>query len=181
MFFITVLKICQMYSFLINPLKFKNICKNLSIYPWLKAIFRNLLHCGCFPGNFPRYLREAVPSESYTSRWLLWIEPCTVVSFHYCTDLFLCSEELGYYCSIPLYNGMQKLFKIDHLPYSSDRKLCCSPFFLKNCEILEKICTKICETVSKEEATVRRWETLWYWVTHGETERVEKSKIAWCT
>ena len=181
MFFITVLKISQMYSFSIYPWNFKNICKNLSIYPWAKAIFRKLLPCGCFSGNFPQYLRADLPSESYTSRWLLWIGLYTVISFHYRTDFFLCSEEQGYYCSILLYNRMQRLFKIDHLPYSSDRNLCCSPLFLKICEILEKICTKICETVSKEEATVRRWETLWYWVTHGETERVEKSKIAWCT
>ena len=67
---------------------------------------------------------------------------------------------------------------IDHLPYSSHRKLYCSPLFLKNCEILEKIGTKICETVSKEEATVRRWETLWNWVTYGETVRVETSQFA---
>ena len=25
---------------------------SFSIYPWLKAIFRKLLRCGCFPGNF---------------------------------------------------------------------------------------------------------------------------------
>ena len=74
MFFITVLRICQMYSFLIYLWKFKNICKNLSIYPWLKVIFRKLLRCGCFPGNFPQYLRAALPSKSYTSRWLLWIK-----------------------------------------------------------------------------------------------------------
>ena len=90
----------------------------------------------------------------------------------------LCSEEQGDYCSILLYNGMQKLFKIDHLPYSSHRKLCCSPLFHTNCEILEKIRSKICETVSKEETTVRRWETLWNWLTHGETVRVETSKFA---
>ena len=163
MFFRTVLKICQMYSFSIYPWKFKNICKNLSIYPWLKAIFSKLLRCGDFPGNLLQYLRAAVPLESYTSRWLLWIELYTAILFHYCSEFFLCSEEQGDYCSIFLYNGMQKLFKIDHLTYSSDRKLCCSPLHLKNCEILENICTNICEVVSKEEATVRRWETLWNW------------------
>ena len=144
MFFITVLKICQMYSFLIYPWKFKNICKSLSIYQRLKAIFRKLLRCGCFPGNFPQYLRAALPLESYTSRWLLWIELYKVISFRYCTDFFLCSEEQGDYCSIFLYNGMQKLFRIDYLPCSSNRKLWCSPLLLKSCEILEKIRTKIC-------------------------------------
>ena len=74
MFFITVLKICQMYSFSIYSWNFKNTWKNLSIYPWLKAIFSKLLLYGCFPGNLPQCLRAAVPSESYTSRWLLWIE-----------------------------------------------------------------------------------------------------------
>ena len=141
-FFRTVLKIYQMYRFSIYLWKFRNTCKNLSIYPWLKAIFRKLLRCGCFPGNFPQYLRAALPSESYTSRWLLWIELYTVISFHYCTDFFLCSEEQGDYCSILFYNGMQKLFKIDHLPYSSNRKLCCSLLFLKTCEIFEKIHAK---------------------------------------
>ena len=102
MFFITVLKICQMYSFLIYPWKFKHIFKNLSFYPWLKAIFRKLLRCGCFPGNFPQYLRAALPSESYTSRWLLSIELCKVISFHYCSDFFLGSEEQGDYWSIIL-------------------------------------------------------------------------------
>ena len=176
MFFMTVLKICQMYSFSIYPGKFKIICKNLSIYPWLKAFFRKLLRFGCFSGNFPQYLRACLTSESYTSRWLRWIELYAVVSYHYCTDFFLCSEEQGDYCSILLYDGMQKLFKIDHQPYSSNRKLCCSPLFFKNCEILEKIRTKICETVSKEETTVRWWETLWNWMTHGETVRVETSE-----
>ena len=170
-----------MYSLSIYPWKFKNICKNLSIYPWLKAIFRKLLRCGCFPGNFPQYLRAALPLESYTSRWLLWIECYTVISFHYCTDLFLCSEEQVDYCSILLYNGMQKLFKIDHLPYSSDRKLCCSPLFFKNCEILEIIRTKLCNTVSKEEATVRRWETVWNWMIHVETVRVQTLQFTWLT
>ena len=132
MFFISTLKICQMYSFSIYAWKFKNICKNLWIYPWLKAIFRKSLRCGFFPGNFSQYLTTALPSKSYTLRWLLWIELYTVISFHYCTDFFLCSEEQGDYYSILLYNGMQKLFKIDHLPYSSDRKLCCSSLFLKN-------------------------------------------------
>ena len=144
----------------------------MSIYPWLKAIFRKLQRCGCFLGKFLQYLWATLPSESYTSRCLLWIVLYTIISFHYCTDFFLCSEEQGDY-SILLYNGMQKLFKIDHLPYSSHRKLYFSPSFLKNCEILEKIGRKICETVSKEEATVRWWETLWNWVTHGETVRVE--------
>ena len=91
---------------------------------------------------------------------------------------FLLFRRTGDYCSVLLYNGMQKLFKIDHPSYSSQRKLCCSPLFLKNCEILEKICTKICETVSKEEATVRLCETLRNWVTHGETVRVETSQFA---
>ena len=181
MFSITVLKICQMYSFFIYQWKFKNICNNLSIYPWLKAIFRMLLHCGCFPGNFPQYLRAALPSETYTSRWLFWIKLYTVISFHYCTDFFLCLEEQGGYFSILLYNGTQKLFKIDHLPHSSHRKLCCSPLCLKNCEILEKFRTKLCETISKEEATVRRWETLWNWVTHGKTVRVETSQFVFFT
>ena len=158
-----------MYTYSIYPWNFKNICKNLSSNTCLKAIFSNLLRGGCFPGNYPQYLMKAVNSESYTSRCLLWIKLYTAISFHYYTDFFSCSEEQGDYCSILLYNGMQKLFKIDCLPYSSDRKLCCSPLFLKNCEILEKIRTKICETVSREEATVRWWETLWYWVTHGET------------
>ena len=141
MFFISTLKICQMYSFSIYAWKFKNICKNLWIYPSLKAIFRKSLRCGFFPGNFSQYLTTALPSKSYTLRWLLWIELYTVISFHYCTDFFLCSEEQGGY-SILLYNGMQKLFKMDHLPYSSDRKLCCSLLFLKNCEILERIRAK---------------------------------------
>ena len=168
-----------MYGFLIYPWKFKYICRNLSFYPWLKTIFRKLLCCGCFPGNFPQYLRAVLPSESYTSRWQLWIELYTLVLFHYCTDIFLCSEEQRDYCSILLYNGMQKLFKIDHLSNSFHRKLCCSSLFLKNCKILEKICTKICETVSKEEDTVRRWETLpWNWVTYVETVRVEASQFA---
>ena len=173
MFFITVLKIFEMYGFSIYPWKFKN----LSIYPWLKAIFRKLLHCKCFPGNFPQYLSEVPPSESYTSRWLLWIKLYTINSFHYCTDFFLCSDKQGDYSNILLYNGMQKLFETDHLPYSSNRKLYCSPLFLKNCEILEKTRSKTCETVSKEAAIVRRWETLWNWVTHGETVRVETSKF----
>ena len=117
-------------------------------------------------------------SENYTWRWLIWIELYTVTSFHYCTDFFLCLEELGDYYSILLYNGMQKLFKIDPLPYSSNRKLCCSPLFLKTFENLQKIRANICETVSKEEATVRQWETLWNWVTHGETVRVETLELA---
>ena len=50
-------------------------------------------------------------------------------------------------------------------------------FVLKNCEILEKIRTKNCETVSKEEATVRWWETLWNWVTHSKTVRVKTSQF----
>ena len=112
MFFITVSKICPMYSFLIYPLKFENICKKLSIYPWLKAIFRKLLRCGCFPGNFPQYMRATLPSESYTSRWLLWMELYTVILFHYYPDFFLCSEEQWDYGSILLYNGMQKLLII---------------------------------------------------------------------
>ena len=142
-----------------------------------KAIFRKLLHCGCFPGNFLQHLRVALLSESYTWRWLIWIELYKVTSFHYCTDFFFSSEEQGDYYSILLYNGMQKLFKIDPLPYSSNRKLCCSPLFLKTCEILLKNRTNICETVSKEEGTVRQWETLWNWVTHGETVRVETLKL----
>ena len=85
------------------------------------------------------------------------------------------------YCSILLYNGTQKLFKIDHLPHSSHRKLCWSPLCLKNCEILEKFRTKLRETISKEEATVRRWETLWNWVTHGKTVRVETSQFVFFT
>ena len=64
MFFITVLKICQMYSFSIYPWNFKNICENLSIYPWIKAIFSKLLRCGCFPGNLPQYLRAAIPRKA---------------------------------------------------------------------------------------------------------------------
>ena len=58
--FTTVLKICQMYSLSIYLWKFQNICKNLSIYPWLKAIFRKLLCSGCFPENFLQYLRAAL-------------------------------------------------------------------------------------------------------------------------
>ena len=137
MYFITVLKISQMYSFSIYPWKFKNICKNLSIYPWLKAIFRKLLRCGCFSGNFPQYLRAALPSESYTSRWLLWIELYTVISFHYCTNIFLGSEEQGDYCSILLYNRMHKLFKIDDYPILPTGNYAAHlPLVLKNCEIL---------------------------------------------
>ena len=64
------------------------------------------------------------------------------------------------------------------LEYYSDRKFCCSPLFLKNCEILEKFRTKICETVSKEETTVRHWKALWSWVTHSETVSIEISKFA---
>ena len=126
-----------MYSFSIYPWKFKNICKNLSIYPRLKAIFRKLLRCGCFPGNFPQYLRAALPSESCTSSRLLWIELCTVISFHYYTDFFLCSEEQRDYYSSLFDSGMQKLFKIDRLPFSSDRKLCCSPLFLPNWDFIK--------------------------------------------
>ena len=62
-----------------------------------------------------------------------------------------------------------------YLPYLSDRELCCSPLFLKNCVILEKIRTKIDETVRTDEATVSQRETLWNWVTHSETVRVEMS------
>ena len=170
MFFTTVLKLCQMYSFSNYPWKFRNICEKLSIFPWLKTVFRKLLRCRCFAWNFPQYLKGALSLESYTSRWL------HSYSFHYCTGFFLCSAEQNYYSSL-LNNGMQKLSKIDHPPYSSNRKLCYSPLFLKNCEILEKICTKTCETVSKEEAAARQLETLWNWVTHGETVTVEISKF----
>ena len=135
----------------------------MSIYPWLKAIFRKLQRCGCFPGNFSW---AALPSESYTWSRLLWIELCTVILFHCYTDFFLCSLEQRDYYSSRLYSGMQKLFRIDRLPFSSDGKLCCSPLFLTNCEILEKIPTKICETLSKEEATVGQRTALWNWVTH---------------
>ena len=62
-----------------------------------------------------------------------------------------------------------------YLPYLSDRELYCSPLFLKNCVIFEKIRTKICETVRTDEATVSQRETLWNWVTHSETVRVEMS------
>ena len=127
-----------MYSFSNYPWKFRNICEKLSIFPWLKTIFRKLLRCRCFAWNFPQYLKGALSLESYTSRWL------HSYSFRYCTDFFLCSGEQNYYSSL-LYNGMQKLSKIDHPTYSSNRKLCYSPLFLKN-EILEKIRTKTCET-----------------------------------
>ena len=81
-----------------------------------KSYFQKLLRYGYFPGKFPQYLWAALPMESYTSKWLLWIELYTVILFHYCTDFFLCSEEHGNSCNILLYNGMQKLFKIDNLP-----------------------------------------------------------------
>ena len=153
MFFITILKLCQMFSF--------------SIYPWLKAIFRKLLRCGCFPGNFLYYLRTALPSEIYTSRWLLLIELFTVISFYYCNDFFLCSEKQGIFTGESyLQKLLQKLFKVDHLPYSSYMKLCCSLLFLNNCE-----------TVRKQEATVRQWGPLWKWVTKSQTVRVEVLKL----
>ena len=73
------------------------------------------------------------------------------------------------------YSSLQwnaKLFKIDHLPYSSHRKLCCSPFFLKNCEILEKICKKFVKLWAKKKLLwggENRCEIEW----HVETVKVE--------
>ena len=92
-------------------LKFVNLSMSKSHFQNVAALWR----CGCFSGNFLQYLRAALPSESYASTRLLWIELYTVISFHYCTDLFLCSKEQRDYCSIFLYSGTQKLFKIDHL------------------------------------------------------------------
>ena len=133
MCFITVFIICQIYnSQFIHENSKIQFCKYLPIYSWLKAILRKLLCCGCFPGNFPQYLRSALPSESYTSRWLLWIELSTIKIIGQ-----------GHYCIIPLYNGMEKLFKIDHLPYSSERKLCYSRLFLKKWDFRKKLQQKI--------------------------------------
>lgn len=42
------------------------------------------------------------------------------------------------------------IYLIDHLLYSSDRKLCCSPLVIESRDILEKIRTKLCETMRKE-------------------------------
>ena len=120
-----------MCSFSIYPSKFKNICKNFR--KPLKAIFRKLLRCGCFPGNFPQYLRAALPWENYTWWQGSYSESSFTQSFRFITALiFSCVQRNGDYYSRLLCNGLQKLFKIDHLPYSSDRKLCCSPFFLKS-------------------------------------------------
>ena len=50
-----------------------------------KSHFQKVVALWMFSWEFPLYLRAALPSESYTSRWLLWIELYTVISFHYCT------------------------------------------------------------------------------------------------
>ena len=78
-----------------------------------------------------------------------------VILFRYCTDVFLCSEEPGAYYGSFIHSGIRKLFRINHLPYSSDSRSCYSLLFLETCKILEKIRTKLCEDVRKEEATVR--------------------------
>ena len=121
--------------------------QKLSIHPWLKAILKSTF------GKL--YFKVATLNRALHSYF--------ISSLH-------CSEGQGDYCSILVYYGTQKLFKIDRLPHSSYRKLCCSPLFLKNCEIYE--------TVSKEEATVRQWETLCSWVTHSEIVSVGTSKFA---
>ena len=51
-------------------LKFVNSSMSKSHFQNVAALWR----CGCFSGNFLQYLRAALPSESYTSRWLLWIK-----------------------------------------------------------------------------------------------------------
>ena len=116
--------------FFVNVFKLPNVHKN---FPWLKAIFRRLLHRGCFSGNFPQYLRATLSSASNTSGWLLWIELYTVILFRYYTDFFLFSGRHRTCYRSLLYNEMRKLFRTN----SSDRKLCCLPLFLENCEILE--------------------------------------------
>ena len=53
------------------------------------------------------------------------------------------------------------------LEYYSDRKFCCSPLFLKNCEILEKFRTKIVKLWAKRRllwGTEKRCEVEWHTV-----------------
>ena len=140
-----------------------NVLKN---HPWRNAIFRKLLR-GCFLENFLRYLMAALCLEDYISSSLLWLELYRVISLRCCADFFLCSEEQRAYYSSLLYNGLQKLFTIDHLPYSSDKKSCCSLLPLENCEILEKIITHIVKLWEKKKlplAKEKRCEIEWHTV-----------------
>ena len=123
-----------------------------------KSHFWKLLCCGCFPGNFSQYLRAALSPESYTSRWLFWIELHTVISL-----IFSCVQRNRRIVTV--------VFFIMECKTSSElimylMKLWCSPLFLENFNILEKNCTKMCET----EISVLLWdsekccETEWYTV-----------------
>ena len=119
-----------------------------------KSHFWKLLCCECFPGNFSQYLRAALSSESYTSRWLFWIELYTVISL-----IFSCVQRNRRIITV--------VFVIMECKTSSKlimylMKLWCSPLFLENFNILEK---------------KWQWEMLWNWVIHGETVRVEMSGI----
>ena len=83
-------------------------------------------------------MRAVLSSESYILSWLLWIDLYTVISFHYCTDFSLCLEKQGAYYSSHFYNEMQTLFRINHIPFFSDKKLCCSPLFFENWNFRKK-------------------------------------------
>ena len=48
-------------------------------------------------------------------------------------------------------------------------------FFLRKLWVWEKNPLTICKPVRNEEPTMRPWERHWNRVTHGETERVERS------
>ena len=103
-----------------------------------KSHFWKLLCCGYFPGNFSQYLRAALSPESYTSRWLFWIELYTVISL-----IFSCVQRNRRIITV--------VFVIMECKTSSKlimylMKLWCSPLFLENFNILEKNCTKMCET-----------------------------------
>ena len=90
-----------------------------------KAIFWKLLRRGCFPGNFWYMWVVALSSESYSSRWLLWL-------------FLVCSEEHGAFYISLLYTGMRKLLITDRLPYSSEKNYAAHPSFLKTVQFVNK-------------------------------------------
>ena len=92
--------------------------------------------------------------KSYTSRRQFLIE-LQVFGFVTAPVFFVFSEQGIYYSNSILYSGMRKLFRIDHLPSSSDRTLYWSHFFLENCGILAKIGTKTFETMKNQGNTVK--------------------------
>ena len=75
---------------------------------------------------------------------------------------------------------MRKLYIVNHLSYSSDRKLRCSPLFLENCEILEKIGTKPYETEKLRNAVKlsdTRWNCESWDVCYYETRLIHLKKF----